>query len=242
MLRCDCVLIVAKIARAVTDQSLRSSLFLALSSHVPMEWEDPAAGPGRFKFAVVCTRTDDINLAAARAEFVGPNKRIAPDAMARLDRELAAARQAHDYAGEKAAKRQQKSLLMRARNAHVQEGLRRTYASEMAGGHLDVFCVSSKWYDKFCPVGDTALVEVSEIPTLRRFCHSVAANAQLREATYFLQSRLSSLLGSLDLWAANALAEGGDGGAAVDSAALHRHAEQVKRQVSGDGGLLVVAR
>ena len=45
------------------------------------------------------------------------------------------------------------------------------------------------------------MVHASGIPDLRRFCHTITAGAQLLEAKNFLQSRLSSLLNSVELWA-----------------------------------------
>ena len=70
---------------------------------------------------------------------------------------------------------------------------------------LDVFCVSNKWYEKYCPKGNTKFVEASGVPDLRRFCHTVTADAQLNEAKHFLKSRLSALLNTLDLWADSSL-------------------------------------
>lgn len=75
----------------------------------------------------------------------------------------------------------------------------------MNGRTLDVFCVSNKWYEKYCPKGNTEFVEASGIPDLRRFCHTVTADAQLNEAKHFLRSRLSALLNTLDLWASSSL-------------------------------------
>ena len=53
LLRCNHILIVAKISRAITDASLKSSLFSVLSRHVPLEWEE--TGATSLKIAVVCT-------------------------------------------------------------------------------------------------------------------------------------------------------------------------------------------
>jgi len=44
------------------------------------------------------------------------------------------------------------------------------------------------------------MIVASGIPDLRRFCHSLTADAQLREARHFLQSRLFSVLNSLEIW------------------------------------------
>lgn len=56
LLQCDNILIVSKIARAITDQSLKSSLFSVLARHVPMEWE--ASGGKKLNIAVVCTGSE----------------------------------------------------------------------------------------------------------------------------------------------------------------------------------------
>jgi hypothetical protein len=56
LLRCNNIFIVAKISRAVTDQSLKSSLFSALSLHIPLEWEE--SGGKSLNIAVVCTRSE----------------------------------------------------------------------------------------------------------------------------------------------------------------------------------------
>jgi hypothetical protein len=78
---------------------------------------------------------------------------------------------------------------------------------------LDVFCVSNKLYEKHSRKGNTGLVLASGIPDVRRFCHSIMAEAQLREATHFLQSSLFGLVNSLEMWAtsASAVQEGDTG-------------------------------
>jgi hypothetical protein len=88
-----------------------------------------------------------------------------------------------------------------ARNHHVKDGLQRAYASKVPGGRLEVFCVSNTTYEKFSKKGNAAMVRASGVPELRRFCHTITADAQLLEAKNFLQSTLSSLLCSVELWA-----------------------------------------
>jgi hypothetical protein len=90
---------------------------------------------------------------------------------------------------------------MEARNNHVKEGLRDAYASKVEKGRLEVFCVSNTIYEKFSRKGNADMVRASGIPELRQFCHSITAGAQLLEAKHFLQSTLSSLLNSIELWA-----------------------------------------
>lgn len=66
---------------------------------------------------------------------------------------------------------------------------------------MDVFCVSNTMYEKFSRKGNAEMVSASGVPEVRRFCHSITASAQLLEAKHFLQSKLSSLLDSIELWA-----------------------------------------
>ena len=58
LMKCDNILIVANIARAITDQSLKSSLFKVLSRHIPLAWEE-SAGQG-LNVGVVCTKSEVI--------------------------------------------------------------------------------------------------------------------------------------------------------------------------------------
>ena len=91
-------------------------------------------------------------------------------------------------------------LFVAARNERVASGLQAAYATRAPAGRLDVFCVSNKWYNKFSRKGNAELVQASGIPALRQFCHSITANAQLREARHFLQARLFALVNSAELW------------------------------------------
>ena len=55
-MKCDNILVVANITRAITDQSLKSSLFKVLPRHVPLAWEE-SAGKG-LNVAVGCPRSE----------------------------------------------------------------------------------------------------------------------------------------------------------------------------------------
>ncbi|KAH8897592.1 hypothetical protein GQ53DRAFT_637825 [Thozetella sp. PMI_491] len=199
LMRCKNVFIVTAISRAVTNQSLNSSLYQVLSKHMPLEWAD-SGGKG-FNLAVVCTRSEDIDLDRARSEFVGVDKRITRSIMDELDRDIAAAREAGDNTRRKALKMEQEWQLIKARNAHVTEGLQKEYASSVAGHRLNVFCVSNTAYRKYCRKGNATLVKNSGIPALRMFCHGISAEAQHQEARKFLGSRLANLIQSMILWA-----------------------------------------
>ncbi|UNI13469.1 hypothetical protein JDV02_000212 [Purpureocillium takamizusanense] len=199
LLKCDNILIVAKISRAITDQSLKSSLFYVLSRHMPLEWDQ--SGAQRMKIAVVCTKAEEININTARTEFCGPGKIISTETMKQLDDEIDKAKASGDRKRKKRAKLQQQLALIRARAQHVKENLQLAYSSKMRGSKLEVFCVSSAWYEKYCPKGNVELVQGSGIPDLRRFCHTVVADIHLNEAKQFLKPKLSGLLNSLDLYA-----------------------------------------
>lgn len=56
LMKCNTVFIVANISRAITDQSLQSSLFAVLSRHLPLELEKSKAKA--LSVAVVCTRAE----------------------------------------------------------------------------------------------------------------------------------------------------------------------------------------
>jgi hypothetical protein len=50
------MLIVSKIARAITDQSVKDTLLQVVARHVPMEWGE--SGGKKLKLAIVCTEAD----------------------------------------------------------------------------------------------------------------------------------------------------------------------------------------
>lgn len=104
LMRCSNVFIVTNISRAITDQSLKSSIYHILSKHAPLEWEQ-SGGKG-FNLAVVCTRSEDIDLKKARSEFVGEDKRIQPRLMDELDESINVSKKMSDYTRTKNLKRQ----------------------------------------------------------------------------------------------------------------------------------------
>lgn len=122
LMKCDNVFIVAKIARAITDQSLQSSLYSILARHAAVEWEE--SGMRSLNLAVVCTKSEvgksphflgyistniwqDINQRAARREFCSPNNRISPLVMRQLDSEIEDAKKKNNKALKKQLKRRQ---------------------------------------------------------------------------------------------------------------------------------------
>ncbi|KID65368.1 Dynamin, GTPase domain protein, partial [Metarhizium hybridum] len=197
LMKCNSVFIVANISRAITDQSLKSSLFSVLSRHVPLELEE--SGAKALRIAVICTRAEDIDIENARQEFCGPGNSVDLDECDKLESELEAARRTGDSAQKKRLKLKHRLLFIEARNQHVKRGLQSAYASKIPDQTLDVFCVSNKIYEKHVPKGNSEFVAASGIPELRRFCHTITADAQLQEATHFLKSSIPSFLTSLEI-------------------------------------------
>jgi hypothetical protein len=68
---------------------------------------------------------------------------------------------------------------------------------------VKVFCVSSKLYSDHredYKEQNAEYIRQSGIPELRRYCQSIAAEAQLRATSAFLNDRVPALLGSLNQW------------------------------------------
>ncbi|KAJ4549630.1 hypothetical protein HRR78_005089 [Exophiala dermatitidis] len=147
-------------------------------------------------------------MTANRRAFCGENKPISLRDMARLEEELKNAKAMDNETLAKALKRQQKTMLIRARNNHVTTALQAAYASEVRGGKLDVFCVSNKLYDKYRGSHDADLLQISGIADLRQFCTSTTKDARLLRVQNFLRSELAGLLTSVDLWATRPLRTG----------------------------------
>ncbi|KIH92852.1 hypothetical protein SPBR_02337 [Sporothrix brasiliensis 5110] len=203
VLQCDSILVVGRIARAISDQSLRSSLYTSLASHAPNEWQEQ--GAARLNIAVALSHAEDINVRSARREIQDPEIKAKLD---RLDIEINNAQAAGSLRTEQNMKLMRKRLLVEERNKNVTKGLQDAYASKMINQNrqLPVFCISNKWYEKFTAIGNTELVRESQIPALRRHCQAIAADALLGEARHYLRTSLPSLVTSLDLWVTNSIA------------------------------------
>lgn len=208
LLKADHIFIIAKISRAISDQSLKSSLYTALAQHIPNEWNESA---GSFlNVSVVCTKTEEINFDTLKAKFCGSGKPISEVEFQELDRKIKQAKNSGDEKAKKQLKLERDFLLIKARNQFVKAGLQRAYAEKVEGKTLEVFCVSNKAYEKHAKKGRIQFVEASGIPEVRRFCHTITAQAQLEESKNFLLSKLPSLLSSARLWMEKTLQEAND--------------------------------
>ncbi|OBT72960.1 hypothetical protein VF21_08477 [Pseudogymnoascus sp. 05NY08] len=192
--RCDHIFVVARISRVITNGSLKSSLLSIVSKHASLEW-DEARGKG-MKIAVICTNSEDINEKSTRRDFCRPNNRISPEAMAKLDQDIAKEKAHGSGQLMKKLKLRQRLLLINARNMHVKEGLQKAYSAEIPKGVLEVFCVSNTWYEKYAMKGDVEMVQASGIPDVRRFCYTVTCHAHLLEANHFRNTKVPNFLNS----------------------------------------------
>ena len=97
----------------------------------------------------------------------------------------------------------QKYLFISARNTDIETRLRAVYAG-LSGNHdINVFCVANKDYQgdpEQSPDAHAIAVEGSGIPDLRRFCHSIVAEAQFRAADHYIEVQIKGLIQSLQVW------------------------------------------
>ncbi|KAL8950134.1 MAG: hypothetical protein Q9222_003811 [Ikaeria aurantiellina] len=85
----------------------------------------------------------------------------------------------------------------------IKHSVRNSYAKHAAGLNVKVFCVGNRDYEGFgyrCEEARDHAVRGSCIPELRRFCHSVVAQAQYRASMHFLEVELPTLIRSCEVW------------------------------------------
>ena len=138
--------------------------------------------------------------ASIKKAFVGQGKAIDPAVMEDLNLRRMQAKARRDKGAKKQCKREEKQLLMAARNEYVMTGLQRSYAAKVPGGKLDIHCIANSDYIKYSRRGDSQSVIASGIPGLRRCCHSISADAQFMESKNFLLATIPSLVASAQLW------------------------------------------
>ncbi|CAG9951905.1 unnamed protein product [Clonostachys rosea f. rosea IK726] len=219
LMKCSNIFVVAKISRAITDQSLKSSLYSVLP-HRARE------GSSAKSLSIAI----DINQESAR--FVGTKKRIEYSILEKLDKDIENAKASGNRQLKKALKRRRELLFIEARNNHVKDGLQAAYSSKAPGNRLDVFCVSNKMYEKYSRKGNSQFVEASGIPDLRKFCFQITADAQLREAKHFLQSSVFNLLTSFEVCLSSLASSSNDSVALVKSKKLADDAMSATERLS----------
>ncbi|KAL8724298.1 MAG: hypothetical protein Q9166_008029 [cf. Caloplaca sp. 2 TL-2023] len=184
LLHCHEVFIVANIHRVVSDRSVERFV------------RDQMKAPGERKCVTI-----DIDLPKAAKEYNG----VALSSAGR--NALQAQADAWGPNGSaimvQVANTQYKYLFVSARNADVKRALKHRYANSGIGLSINVFCVGNRDYEgaKYrCQEARTQAIQGSCIPDLRRFCHSIVAQAQYRASLHFLEIEIPSLIQSLEVW------------------------------------------
>ncbi|KAF3397951.1 Nuclear GTPase SLIP-GC [Penicillium rolfsii] len=194
--KCDHIFVVASISRALTDESLRTSLHSAKSSFAPANGKD---SEGKVpKVGVICTKTDIIDVKSTERELGSESD----FPVSRIKGLNSAIEKASSQAHRNELEKMRELLCIEARNRHVEKGLKSLYENSV-DGELKVFCVSNTTYEKSAyqqeTVMDQRLRSVSGIPDLRKFCYFLSADSRLRDAKSFLQVTLPSLIASISM-------------------------------------------
>ncbi|CAK7201808.1 hypothetical protein SEUCBS139899_004523 [Sporothrix eucalyptigena] len=227
LIRCDSILIVGRITRAVSDASMQSALYLSLKKHAPSSLRQGNAPD--FKVAFVCTHSEEFNIRSAIREL--PDGDLKTN-LNRLQRSINLAQRAGDRLREWDTKLEQTRLLMNFRNENVCRGLTEAYTSEMGEGQdLSVFCVSNTWYDEYTLAGNRDLITESQIPALRTYCRTISVDAQMAETKQYLHCEMPELLTSLGLWASSAISRQTQAASMVGSADVLKKVNDFKTEL-----------
>ncbi|KAH7071874.1 hypothetical protein BKA63DRAFT_492539 [Paraphoma chrysanthemicola] len=229
--KCHQVFVVARIDRAITDESIKQIFELARRVNLS-------------KVDIVCTRSEDIQTREAIHDW--PNERVtiedlqsniasATNEIETLKEEIdeydqdaanlthAEERQFSDLqreyrkvvAAKKTHELELKRFIIRLRNDNVSRRLRREYRTHPIAASLRIFCVSNNVYwDNREKAKDVALpyLRLSGILELRRYCIGLVAQSRHRAIQVFIKDQVPALIGSIDLWV-----EAGSGNASAES-------------------------
>ncbi|KAF2114884.1 hypothetical protein BDV96DRAFT_576070 [Lophiotrema nucula] len=105
-----------------------------------------------------------------------------------------------------------KKFLSERRNLQTTNHLLAKYAPQVQVGELRVFCVSNTDYFKHRYDDQSraeSRLELSGIIELRRYCHSIPADAQFDTAVAYIEHDVPAFLGSLKQWAIGAITNAG---------------------------------
>jgi GTPase SAR1 family protein len=215
--QCHQILVVARIDRAITDESIKNILDLATRANLS-------------KIDIVCTRSEDVQRGEeARNDF--PAERATTEEMQEaietLEEEISSLKEdiedfEQDFPqlsrgverelfqslrrAEKSKEKQEFELLchlMRLRNGKVSDGLRKEHQSHPYATTMRTFCVSNEIYRNNWEKPMTAAlphINLSGIPELRRYCIGIVAESHLRATREFVQEEIPAFLDSVRLW------------------------------------------
>ncbi|KAJ4310045.1 hypothetical protein N0V94_008631 [Neodidymelliopsis sp. IMI 364377] len=258
--QCHQILVVAKIDRAVTDQSIKEVFELA--SRVQLSRID-----------IVCTRSEEIHMKEAQHDWPNDRETIEElqeridsyseeiqslkDDIKEYDQDFAELcqdemRQLVQLQQECLRAEQSKSrhefqllsLIVGLRNGKVSTGLQQRYQSGSATVVApSVFCVSNKlyWENREKPAASALpYLRLSGILELRRYCIGIVAQSRLDATRAFIRDEIPAFLGSVELWV-----EAGAGNASAERkqqildavAAIQRELNEVCRLVDSEAKL-----
>lgn len=217
--QCHQILVVAKIDRAITDESIKDIFDLATRANLS-------------KIDVVCTRSEEIHLREARHDWSEEQAYI-EEMQQKIDAEteeiddlkIEIEDYEHDFSEltredeqtllrlQRECRRTEKSKethkfellrhIIKLRNEKVSNRLREQYRSHPFATALRTFCVSNKIYWDNREKSATAALpylDLSGIVELRRYCIGIVAQSRLRATREYIKDEIPAFLGSVELW------------------------------------------
>jgi hypothetical protein len=217
--QCDRIFVVARIERAITDQSIDE--IFKLARRVSLSQID-----------IVCTRSEDIHTDEALHDWSGERLVIkemqkeiglAANVVEILEEDI----KEFEQGSAELTQEEEQQLLRRIqekrkavvlkdqldlklhryisglRNNKVSRRLREQYRAYPNAGSLRIFCVSNKLYSNNRNKLATAALPYlnwSGILELRRYCIGMVAQNQLHIVRKFILNEVPAMLGSLELW------------------------------------------
>jgi hypothetical protein len=228
---CHQIFVVAKIDRAITDESIKQ--IFELARRVDLS-----------KVDIVCTRSEEIQPREALHDW--PAQRVSIEelqtSITTAEKEMESLKEEiddleeddghltrederqlldlqRDYRKTERIKEnydlELKRFIVKLRNDKVSRDLRQQYRNHPIATSLSIFCVSnSTYWDNRGKPSDVALpyLEFSGIIDLRRYCIGVVAQSRLEATRKFIKDEIPALLGSIELWI-----DAGSGNASAES-------------------------
>ncbi|KAH8732134.1 hypothetical protein GQ44DRAFT_767167 [Phaeosphaeriaceae sp. PMI808] len=215
---CHQILVVAKIDRAVTDESIKEIFELAGRANLS-------------KIDVICTRSEEVQIREAKHDWPAERAKIEEleeqidadsEEISRLGEEIEDFEQGSDLTNEeerelmklqqdhrRAQKSKEqhifelKSHVIKLRNDKVAHGLLEEYRGHRIATTLKTFCVSNNlyWDHRGKPaIASLPYLKLSGILELRRYCIGIVAESRLRATKGFISDEIPAFLGSVELW------------------------------------------
>jgi hypothetical protein len=217
--QCHQIFVVARIDRAITDESIKQ--IFELARRVDLS-----------KVDIVCTRSEDTQPREAIHDWPAERVKIEElqTSITTDEKEMASLKEEiddleedvdnltreeerqlldlqRDYRKAERSKENHdlelKRFIVTLRNDKVSRSLRQAYRNHPVATSLRIFCVSNNVYwDSREKPSDVALpyLNFSGIVDLRRYCIGVVAQSRLEATRKFINDEIPALLGSIELW------------------------------------------